>query len=107
MKQPQAQQLLEANLEEIAQIGFFLKAMARAELPGKTEALGIDSKEVEEETEQELVGGFLEFKEIKLLVFVKAKGEKEGLPPVYRMKLEGFLRNSFCITSKHFKDPCD
>lgn len=29
--------------------------------------------------------------------------EKKGLPAVHRMEPVGLLRNSFCISSKHFK----
>ena len=61
---------------------------AMAEPPAKEAAADIDKNEEEEEK----VG------------FLKPR-EREGLPRVQRMGPEGLFLNSFCISSKHFKNP--
>lgn len=45
-----------------------------------------------------------EDRERKVLALKKGLEETKGLPAVHRMGPEGLLRNSFCISSKHFKE---
>lgn len=98
------QQLPPKREEETAEPRLLEKEPAMAEPAAANEAAA-------EGIEEDKVGGervgFLKARERKLLSKEKGKGEREreGLPRVQRTGPEGLLRNSFCITSEHFKNP--